>query len=338
MSGYEHVMVCLDDLERDGGMLVHLRDLLRAFHAKTVELVHVNEKHWRILSAPGYAAEFRMRAPSVPSGDIEREQREDLFRLEELGQKYLAEIPQCKVGYHAISGSPLVEILTLANELNVDLMVVGRRFGQRAEQGDKALLARRIARRSHCSVLTLPQDRFSAVKRILVPCRDSSCSQRALETALEIARETRAFVEVLNVYSVFTGHGTMASNYRVPDSTFRKEAEEECRRLIERVDTRGVELAAMCVEDRGFEPVSLILSRRAYFGADLIVIGARGRTGAAGVLLGTVTQQLMKTSPVPLLAVKQKGECIGLFEALLDIWGIGAERPGKEDRPQSEGT
>ncbi len=52
-----------------------------------------------------------------------------------------------------------------------------------------------------------------------------------------------------------------------------------------------------------------------------VVIGARGRTGAAGVLLGTVTEQLIRRSPSPVLAVKRKGECLGLLRALLVIAG-----------------
>jgi nucleotide-binding universal stress UspA family protein len=51
----------------------------------------------------------------------------------------------------------------------------------------------------------------------------------------------------------------------------------------------------------------------------LIVIGARGRTGAAGILLGTVTEQLIRVSPVPVLAIKNKGECIGVLRALQQL-------------------
>lgn len=331
MSRYDHIMVCLDDFDRDDQMLAYLRKIVPVFRSRSVHLVYVNEKHWRMLSSPGYTAEFRMRVPAFSTDEIERERREDLVRLEKLGRQYLGDISGCDLSCQVLNGPPLVEILTIAGDLDADLIVVGRAFGEHSKKGAKAILARRIARRSTCSVLTLPENGGNELKRILVPCRDSACSLRALETAVEISRETHAFVEALNVYSVFAGHGTMASNYRVPDSKFRMEAEEECRRLIELIDTQGVELAAVCVEDRGFEPVSLILSRRAHFDADLVVIGARGRTGAAGVFLGSVTQQLMKTSPVPILAVKQKGECIGLFKALVDIWGSGSEIPTKEN-------
>lgn len=49
------------------------------------------------------------------------------------------------------------------------------------------------------------------------------------------------------------------------------------------------------------------------------MIGSRGRTGAAGVLLGRVTEQLIRKSTVPVLAAKKKGECIGVLRALLEL-------------------
>ena len=70
-------------------------------------------------------------------------------------------------------------------------------------------------------------------------------------------------------------------------------------------------------------PVSVILDALAPVAADLVVIGARGRTGAAGVMLGTVTEQLIRESPVPVLAVKKKGECLGILRALLTLAGEG---------------
>jgi nucleotide-binding universal stress UspA family protein len=51
----------------------------------------------------------------------------------------------------------------------------------------------------------------------------------------------------------------------------------------------------------------------------LIAIGSRGRTGTAGVLLGKVTEELIAQSRLPVLAVKRKGEQIGILQALLSL-------------------
>jgi nucleotide-binding universal stress UspA family protein len=75
----------------------------------------------------------------------------------------------------------------------------------------------------------------------------------------------------------------------------------------------------MCLPDHRLDPVKVILERCKKTSCDLIVIGARGRTGAAGILLGTVTEQLIRVSPVPVLAIKKKGECIGVLRALQQL-------------------
>lgn len=49
----------------------------------------------------------------------------------------------------------------------------------------------------------------------------------------------------------------------------------------------------------------------------MIVIGAKGRSLAALVLLGSVTEKLIETTHVPILAVKKKGSGMGFLEALL---------------------
>ena len=50
---------------------------------------------------------------------------------------------------------------------------------------------------------------------------------------------------------------------------------------------------------------------------DLLVIGARGRRAGAGVLLGSVTEHLIKTTTIPILAVKKKGSGLNILEAIL---------------------
>ena len=51
----------------------------------------------------------------------------------------------------------------------------------------------------------------------------------------------------------------------------------------------------------------------------LVVIGARGRSAAAGVLLGSVAEHLIHTTTLPLLAVKKKGTGRSILDALLKL-------------------
>jgi hypothetical protein len=52
--------------------------------------------------------------------------------------------------------------------------------------------------------------------------------------------------------------------------------------------------------------------------ADLIVMGTRGRSRSAAILLGSVTEQTLIETRLPLLAVKHFGARMSVLQALLD--------------------
>ena len=53
---------------------------------------------------------------------------------------------------------------------------------------------------------------------------------------------------------------------------------------------------------------------------DMIVMGSLGRTGLASVLVGSTAMRMIKFDhEIPLLIVKEKGENMGLLQALLRV-------------------
>ena len=159
------------------------------------------------------------------------------------------------------------------------------------------------------------------VKWIVFSNRNSECSANALEAACEIAEAAGAAVCCLNVFHVGSGHSSIRSSMHDHTAALNKEAEHENRKLLARTNTRGLAVQEKCVADLYAQPVPLILEEIDKQSADLVVIGARGRSGAAGVLLGTVTEQLICRGSVPVLAVKKKGECLGVLKAILSLTG-----------------
>jgi nucleotide-binding universal stress UspA family protein len=51
---------------------------------------------------------------------------------------------------------------------------------------------------------------------------------------------------------------------------------------------------------------------------DLVVVGTRGRSPSAAVLLGSESEHVLVESEVPVLVTKETGERIGVLRALLD--------------------
>ena len=53
-------------------------------------------------------------------------------------------------------------------------------------------------------------------------------------------------------------------------------------------------------------------------GCDLVVMATRGRSRSAAILLGSVTEEMIIETRVPLLVVKHFGPHLGVLQALLD--------------------
>lgn len=307
MERYKRMLVCIDDSADDAPMLVYAGGRSRVAESREIHLLHVRPD-----SEP--APEDAPAGSPAPT-ELTSETLQALVaeHFKGHGRERLA----CEV----ICGSPLIEILRYAQEKDIDLIVMGRHCGRRGELGDEALLARRIARKATCSVLVLPEEYALQAEAIVVPVRNSECSVNALETACGIAATTGATVVALNVYAVHAGYARTGKTLEEHQELLETAATHECDKLIQRTDTHGVNVECKCVPDLQGKPVPVILEALGSGTGRAIVIGARGRSGAAGVLLGTVTEQLIRNSPSPVLAVKKKGECLGLLRALRIIAG-----------------
>ena len=307
MKRYEQILVCIDQPERVSAMSAFVRALARLASTRRIHVLHVSEEHSQVV------ADEAGQAPEALT----------LQSLEALAAEHFDKdgkgVCRCEVR----SGAPLLEILRTAHDEDVDLIVIGRDYGPVATTRHEALLARRITRKATCSVLVLPEEYQVKADTILVPVRDSQCSANALDVACGIAVATEAVVVALNVFQVHAGYSRVGVTLEEHEALLEAAAHRECERLLKRVNNRGVEIRSKCAADLEDRPVPVIMRSIDTESADLVVIGARGRSGAAGVLLGNITEQLIRESPVPLLAVKEKGECVGLLRALLMVAGEG---------------
>ncbi len=307
MTRFDRILVCVGRVPRDTEMLDYVGSLSRLLKAQEIHLLHVEP------SEPVPVDDMLLMVPE-PAGD-ERIVETMRAAAQERFRGHGGEVLACEKR----RGSVLLEILRYAMEKEIDLVVVGR--GGEVSDGDDALLASRIARKATCSVLVLPAGCPPRVGRIIVPVRDSECSANALETACRIGGATGAPVLALNVFYVGAGYHNVGLSLEEFTANLRRWAERECENLLNRVDRHGAAVSSRCVPDLYARPVPIVLDHVAGENADMVVIGARGRTGAAGVLLGRVTEQLIRRSRVPVLAVKKKGECLGILRALLSLAG-----------------
>ena len=137
------------------------------------------------------------------------------------------------------------------------------------------------------------------MQRIVVGIDGSETAQRALRWAIDEARRRDARLDVIHVWHMpFVGVTPYSPPPQWDMADFEAEAERELKRSVEAEDTTGVEVHRVLAI--GSAAGTLIDNGK---GADLIVVGSRGRGGFVGLLLGSVSQQVVHHAPCPVVVV-----------------------------------
>ncbi len=220
-----------------------------------------------------------------------------------------------RVEFETVEGTPLLELLRRVSYKNIDLIVLGKL----KEPAAGGTLGLKVARKAPCSVFVVPENTPPKFESIMVPADFVESSLRALEVAVAIAASAKiAEVTCVHAYRVPSGYYKTGKTYEQFAEIMRGHAEEKYNEFVARVDIPdGVTVKPLFKLYNKVHQTIREISRD--HPVDLLVIGARGRKSDAGSLLGSVTEQLIRKTKIPLLAVKKKGEGMSFLKSLLDI-------------------
>jgi nucleotide-binding universal stress UspA family protein len=136
--------------------------------------------------------------------------------------------------------------------------------------------------------------------RIGVGDDGSPGSQRALEWAVDEAARRGATVEAVHAWSFPYATTTPFGPVVIDSGTLEQVAQQELDEAVSGVDASKlaapIEKILVCGGAGG------VLLDHAK-GADLLVVGTRGRGGFTGLLLGSVSQQVAHHAPCPVVIV-----------------------------------
>jgi nucleotide-binding universal stress UspA family protein len=157
------------------------------------------------------------------------------------------------------------------------------------------------------------------VKKVLVPIAFSDNCLKAKDFADAIAKQFGAEVELLHVveaspYEVYQQRGIVAdvpiyesALGSVPRSTQKfvvKDVMEETRNELGRIAAANGSGVKYRTEVKHGHSVDEILRAIEEYKPDLVVMATNGRTGVRHMLLGSVTERIVRLSPVPVLTVR----------------------------------
>ncbi|MBN9523493.1 universal stress protein [bacterium] len=204
------------------------------------------------------------------------------------------------------AGAPAETVVRKAQELDADLLVIGA--GEKIRDGHLVVgpIGESILERASSPVLALnphgPKLRFGS---ILCPVDHSRVSQRALEDAIQFARSFGGRLVVLSVVPEVSWLAAAAETGHVSGAKLEHEAQwvKEFDEFLAGVSFDGVEWERELRRGVPHEQITAAAKER---GADLLAIGATGRSGVVRVLLGSVTRRVLRHLPCSVLLVKDQ--------------------------------
>jgi nucleotide-binding universal stress UspA family protein len=207
-----------------------------------------------------------------------------------------------------MQGEPYSTIVSYADSHEIDLVVMpthGRRGLKRFLIGSTT---ERVVRRASVPVLTIkPDDDLPdhPYENVLVPTDGSDCAKQALSTGIDVANAEDAALHLLSVISIESLGLDVRSEIQLTALEERASNVVEDARAL--AADAGVDSVSTAVEQGG-SIHRTILSYANEHGVDLVVAGTHGRTGFNRYVLGSVTEYLIRTSPVPVLTVRESVE------------------------------
>ncbi len=217
-------------------------------------------------------------------------------------------------GYIVKEGIPLDELIKLNVEKDIDLVI----FSYDQKNEESVDFAKRVIRKTYCSVLALCGKADGEYKDILVPVDFSEHSQDAVKLAIAFAKANRIKkINTINVYDVPPGFHKTGKSYEEFAEIMENNARKFFKDFIKSIDDTDVRIKDLYYLNKN--PVKGIVQAVIDNGIDLIVINSRGRSPATSIFLGNITEKLISQTIIPILIARKKGESLSILNALMKI-------------------
>lgn len=213
------------------------------------------------------------------------------------------------VNVHILEGAPALAIKSAADRLEVDAIAMtthGRTGLARVLMGS---VAEDLVRHAHVPIFLVrmqpEMERHANIRRILVPLDGSDLAERELPYAVALAKQFGATILLLEVVEHHPE--------RELDILPHHEGEEHeaslgvakmyLERHVEALRAQGMAVDLLLKMGK---PAPEIVKVAYEHEIDLIVMSTHGYTGFSQLILGSVTREVLRTAPCPLLVLPPK--------------------------------
>jgi len=210
-------------------------------------------------------------------------------------------------------GVPTKFIMDYSHDHDIDLIIIGRK----KMLPTSGVTIPRLARRSDCNLLIVPEGARPSLKTICVPIDFSDYSNLSINHAIDLAVKTTPPIEIVcqHVYNVPTGYTHIGKTYKEFATIMKRNAEKNFKALLKGIDARGTKIRPVfnleSKEDVSAKVCELVDKVK----ADLLIIGAKGRTATAALFIGTFAEKLIHViKDTPIFIARPKGQHKGILD------------------------
>ena len=209
---------------------------------------------------------------------------------------------------HPKTGRPDVEIVRLAEELNAGLVILGSRGLGPFKRVLLGGVSDSVVRHANASVLVARGEGNGLPGRVLLAIDGSKESHLATRAAVEVASAAGSELHVLSVLD--TAQLLPQTPYPGPEtwetSETAEEAEQHARRLLSRA-SEHIEAEGGTVKESHLvvgKPDKEIVGLAGEMEAGLVVLGSRGLGAVGRVLLGSISDSVVRHALCSVLVVR----------------------------------
>jgi nucleotide-binding universal stress UspA family protein len=211
----------------------------------------------------------------------------------------------------AINKAPTDAILGEARELRADVIALGWRGHGTFFRLLAGSVARAVAARAGSSILVV-RTAPKTVRRFVVGFDDSPNARRAVNLLSRLRPERGSRAVLVNVMDLIKLPrnasrlpASVRSNLRGDLVALNKERYEQAQRALETAASQLKRTGWTTEEEiRKGPPLEGLLAAAKAHRADILVVGARATSGIERMLLGSVSQGALNSSPKPVLLVR----------------------------------
>lgn len=210
-------------------------------------------------------------------------------------------------------GNPSREIYKLSKAEHADMLILGNK----TISGESGLYPSELVEKSNCSVLLVPERELKPMKNIGIAIDFSDVSKKAVAEGMMLSDSLKAEIQYCHIVTIppdFYRTGKDIDEYK---SKLEKIIYEEAEQFFNDIDPSQISNFQISFKQKS-KTTEGILEFVENANIDMLIMGSKGRSAMASVLLGSIAKKVTEEfKNKPLIITKEKNKNLNLLDTFL---------------------